>query len=100
MVNGWYIMDNMTRILTYWLAPSSVGNWGVTVGIRAVVHGPCHRVCRVVWYPESIRKLIVSIGIDLNVAERIYDYISNMFAHCVLDFLYSSIVYPRLVTNP
>ena len=45
MANGWYMMENMTRILTYWLATSSVGNWGVTVGIRAVVHGPCHRVC-------------------------------------------------------
>ena len=45
MANGWYVMDNMTRILTRWLATSGVGNWGVTVGIRAVVHGLCHRVC-------------------------------------------------------
>ena len=93
MANGWYMMDNMTWLPTYWLAPSGVGNWGVTVGIRAVVHGPCHRVCRVVWSTGSIRKLVISISIVLSEAERILIILSNLFAHCVLDWFYTLVLF-------
>ena len=62
MANGWYVLENMTWILTYWLITSGVGIWGVTVGIRAVVHGPCHRVCRLCGPQEALGTWTLRLG--------------------------------------
>ena len=97
MANGWYIIDNMTWFLTYWLITSGVKNWGVTVGIRAVVHGPCHRVCRLWVHREQTRKVIESGYFSVilkwgRLLFLVFRFYSDLFVHCVWYCFASGIV--------
>ena len=71
MANGWYVLDNMTWFLTRWLITSGVGNWGVTVGIRARFMVCVIGSVRVVWSTGSIRNMVDTFKIVVSEAEWI-----------------------------